>query len=410
MIDGESISTREDVLADRSSVPVGPQRRTSRGDDRSPHWWGRPHRNDHLNRAGHFLPGLALAIGVAAAATPIAEWLGVDLLGYAQSPISPILLTVLLGLVITNTIDVPHLFDPGIRLCIERLLRIGVALLGVRLSLLAVGITGLIAIPLVVVCIAVALLLVGGLTRLLGLPRRLGSLIAVGTSICGITAIVATAPVIDADDEETSYAVATIALFGMAALFCYPFLAHLIFAEPLHAGLFLGTSIHDTSQVAGAGLTYQQLFDAPEALDAAVVTKLVRNLSMLGVIPLMGMLYHRGRRAEAVSSAGEPRKIRIVPLFVLGFLAMTLVRTIGDLGNRPFGLLERAVWLRGIGVVEQLAELGLLLAMAGVGLRTDLGRLRILGLRPLAVGLAAAASVGIVSMVLVRLLAALAII
>ncbi len=133
------------------------------------------------------------------------------------------------------------------------------------------------------------------INRALGLPRRLGSLIAVGTSICGVSAIVATGPAIDAEEDEVSYAVACVTLFGLVALFTYPFLAHAIFGgDARKVGLFLGTAIHDTAQVAGAGLMYREQYRAPEALDTATVVKLTRNLCMAGVIPLMAALYHRG--------------------------------------------------------------------------------------------------------------------
>jgi phosphoglycerate dehydrogenase-like enzyme/uncharacterized membrane protein YadS len=288
------------------------------------------------------------------------------------------------------------------------------------------GATGLVALPVAVVCIGVALVVVGGLTRALGLPPKLGTLTAVGTSICGVTAIVAAAPVIEAADDETSYAVATIALFGTLALFTYPFLAHLLFADPRQAGLFLGTAIHDTSQVAGAGLTYQQQFRAPAALDAAVVTKLVRNLCMVGVIPLVRALHRRraptrapdGAPNESGRAAAEraaPKAIAarvndLVPLFILGFVAAAALRTVGDLGGRPFGVVDPAGWRSGLALAQRLAEVALLLAMAAVGLGTGLQKLRELGLRPLAVGFAAAACVGTVSAVLIRVLDALAVV
>ena len=137
-----------------------------------------------------------------------------------------------------------------------------------------------------------ALVSVGVLSKFLGLPRRLGGLIAVGTSICGVSAIVATAPAIKAEEDEVSYAVACVTLFGLVALFAYPSSPTRMFpAEPHLAGLFLGTAIHDTAQVAGAGLVYQEKFEAPDALEAATVAKLVRNLSMVAVIPLVVALY-----------------------------------------------------------------------------------------------------------------------
>src|SRR5262249_46252503 len=157
-------------------------------------------------------------------------------------------------------------------------------------SLAAVGQLGLAGLPVIAGCIAVALVTVSWVNRALRLPRRLGSLIAVGTSICGVSAIAATAPVIDAEEDEVSYAVACVTLFGLVALFTYPFVAHGLFADPRLAGLFLGVSIHDTAQVAGAGLMYSKQYDVPAALDAATVTKLTRNLCMIAVIPLVGAL------------------------------------------------------------------------------------------------------------------------
>lgn len=349
-----------------------------------------------------YLPGLSLASGLAILATFLAEWLGVDLLGYTTSPISAVLVAVFLGLVIGNAGGVSGRFEPGLELCVKRLLRIGIALLGIRLSLLAAASIGLVALPIIIACIAAAVLLVTALARLMRLPPRLGLLIAAGTSICGITAIVAVAPVIQADENETSYAVATIALFGMLALFSYPFLAHLLFTEATHVGMFLGTAIHDTSQVVGAALAYEEQYRAPETLNAAVVTKLVRNLSMVAVIPLIGLL----RPRESEPGGDAPATGGVVPLFILGFLAMVLVRTVGDMGGTAFGFLPRDTWEQSIGWVQTLAEASLLLAMAAVGLRTRLRTLYILGMKPLTAGLAAALAVGVVSATFIHLLAA----
>lgn len=385
--------------------------------------------------AAALLPGLLLAGILAAAAWGLAAWLGRGVLGYETSPVSPILVAVFLGLLLRNTLGVPDRAGPGLQLVVRRVLRVGVALLGIRLSLGAVATLGVAALPLVAACIAAALLLVTALARLLSVPPRLGLLIATGTSICGITAIVATAPAIGADDDETAYAVATIALFGTLTLFAYPFLARLLFPTPVEAGLFLGTSIHDTSQVVGAALAFSEQYGAPATLDTAVVTKLLRNLTMVAVIPLVGLLHARRVRADAgarkaaqkegAQGEGAPgdaapasdrpatptagTRVRdLVPLFILGFLAMALIRTVGDLGDVPFGVLPADLWAVAVSGLQRVAEVALLLAMAAVGLGTSLRRLRALGLTPLAVGLAAALAVGVVSILSIRGLAALA--
>lgn len=361
-------------------------------------WGERVHRL--FGMAGTVLPGVALAGALAFLGERAAQWIGTSILGFEKSPVSGILVAILLGLAIRHGIGLPGVYDAGLRLCVKRVLRVGVALLGIRLSLGAAGAIGLVAVPIVVGCIAAALVAVTWINRALGLPRRLGTLIAVGTAICGNTAIIATAPVIGAKDDETSYAVGCVTLFGLLALLVHPHVAHALFAgDATLVGLFLGTAIHDTAQVAGAGLLYAQQYGDAAALDVATVTKLVRNLFMLGVIPLAAWLHHRGR---AQPWRTHTPLSQIVPLFVFGFVAMTALRTVGDLGERPFGLLDAAVWDAWIATLASGAHACLALAMAAVGLGTSFTKLRVLGVRPLAVGMAAALLVGFVGFVLIR--------
>jgi uncharacterized integral membrane protein (TIGR00698 family) len=239
--------------------------------------------------------------------------------------------------------------------------------------------------------------------RRVGLTEKLGTLIAVGTSICGATAIVATAPTIGARDDETAYAVACITLFGVAAMLVYPFAAHWIFAaDPFKSGLFMGTAVHETSQVAGSGLVYQEYFGDARALDVATVTKLVRNLGMLLVIPLMSIYYHR-RSSEG---AAPPPWYTMVPLFVVGFALMSLLRTVGDTAGadeKVLGLLSHGQWKALVGDTKTAAEYCLAVAMAAVGLGTSVAGLKSIGLKPLGVGLFSAIVVGAVSATLITL-------
>jgi len=363
-----------------------------------------------LHWIGEMAPGLALAGVLAWLGTVVADGLGKSLMGFEKSPISAIMVTILLGLVVRNVAGLPAMYESGLRLALKRILRLGIALLGLRLSLIALGEIGASALPIVAGCVVSALLLVTWLGRAVGLPPRLGTLIAVGTSICGASAIVATGPAIDAEDDEISYAVACITLFGTIAMFAYPSLAHWLFAaDPTQAGLFLGTAIHETAQVAGAGMMYQQQFDAPTALDVAATTKLVRNVSMGVVIPVMAILYHR--RNGAGTSDGRPRWYQYIPGFVVAFVALAAVRSVGDVGDvgtRAFGLIDRSAWQRLLADAGTISVVCLTVAMAAVGLGTDAARLRVLGWKPLLVGLSAALLVGGVSLLLVKLVALLA--
>ncbi len=354
---------------------------------------------------GAMAPGVVLAVALAFAGSAMAGWLGTWVLGFERSPLSPILMTVLLGLIVRNVAGLPAAYEKGLRLCVKRILRIGVALLGLRLSIVAVGQIGLSALPVVVGCVSAALIVVTWLSRLVGLSPRLGCLIAVGTSICGVSAIVATGPAIDAEEDEVSYAVAVITLFGMMALFTYPFLAHWLFrGDPQAVGFFLGTAIHDTSQVAGAALMYQLYYDAPEALNVAATTKLVRNVCMGAVIPLMAILHHRRSSAGPTSGTKQIHWLKWsqwVPLFVIGFAAMAAVRSIGDLGPRAFGMLDRGLWDELLAGAKTASVLCLNIAMAAVGLGTSFTQLKKLGWKPLCMGLTAALLVGCVSWMLV---------
>src|SRR5512135_2949646 len=239
------------------------------------------------------VPGLLLALLLAVLGSAIADRLSAAL-GLGAGAVSGIMVAILLGLALGNLVTLPAAFKDGISFAVKRVLRIGIVLLGLRLSIAEVGSIGLKALPIVLVTIPAAILVVGYLGRRIQLPDRLASLIAVGTSICGNTAIVAVSPTIGAKEEETSYAVACITVFGLFAMLAYPFVAHWLFGgDAFKAGLFLGSSVHDTSQVAGAGMVYSDFYHDPQALDVATVTKLLRNLSMLVVIPLMAILHHR---------------------------------------------------------------------------------------------------------------------
>lgn len=372
----ESLASMEGIPGMRGSLPAGKARSYHVFD------W-----------AAMVIPGLALAYAISLLGGWLSVLIGRELFGFEQSPFSPILMTVLVGLLIRNLIGLPAGFEGGLKLCVKQLLRIGVALLGVQLSLAAVGAIGIRAIPVIVVCISVALVSVHWLSRILGVSSRLGCLIGVGTSICGISAVMAVAPAIGAKDDEIGYSVGIITLFGMMALLGYPFLAHFFFAGDARlAGYFLGTAIHDTSQVAGAGLMYEMRYASPEGLEVATTTKLIRNLFMGLVLPLMAVAYHGRGGGVAVRMKWN----RVLPFFILGFMAFVCMRTVGDIlvGSESFKSLNPASWAKLLESAKQVSVLCLSLAMAAVGLGTPLGQFRKLGLRPLMMGLLVALLVG----------------
>jgi uncharacterized integral membrane protein (TIGR00698 family) len=355
-----------------------------------------------IRNAHQLLPGVIVAALLALCATWLSQAIGVGILGFASSPLSSVTVAVLLGLLVGNVFRLPARLKPGLTFAVKKLLRLGIILLGIRLSLLDVAQLGASGLPVVLLCIASALLITAQVGRWLDLSPRLATLIAVGTSICGVSAIVATAGAIDADEEEVAYAVATITLFGLLATFLYPYLAHALFGgDPVRAGLFMGTAIHDTSQVTGAAMIYAETFALPQGLDAATVTKLVRNLFMAAAIPCMALSYRRRESEQAAADAPRFSLTQWLPLFIIGFLALAALRTVGDgglaAGGRALGLLDAAGWrLLHSGAGRWAASL-LTVALAAVGLSTRLEVFKGLGLKPLLAGFGAALTVGIIS-------------
>jgi uncharacterized integral membrane protein (TIGR00698 family) len=351
-------------------------------------------------------PGLALAMAVALGANALAQWLGAILLrlqglapGAAPSPVSGIMVAIVLGLLLRNVVGLPEVFQPGVSVAMKQVLRLGIVLLGIRLSVYDALRIGFWGIPVVALTIATGIGVTTWLNRRLRQPERLGTLIAASTSICGVTAAVSTAPAIGAEDREVTYAVATVTVFGLLAMLLYPYFAHWAFAgDPVKAGLFLGTSIHETSQVAGAALIYAQVFGQPQAVDVATVTKLLRNVFLVVVVPLLSLMYlSRQARGEG---ARRPGLLQLFPTFVLGFLAMAVVRSLGDAGvlagGKAFGLWDAAAWRQVYGGLNKLGtDVLLASAMAGVGLNTSLAVFRDLGAGPMVLGLASALTVGI---------------
>jgi uncharacterized integral membrane protein (TIGR00698 family) len=364
-----------------------------------------------IQKAPKLLPGVLLAVALVAICVWLTNLLNA-VLGF-NGLISYILVVILAGLIVRNIFTVPSLFNPGISFCLKKLLRLGIILMGIRLSILAVFQIGVWGVPIVAVVVLSGLLITTYFTRLLQLPERLGTLIAVGTSICGVTAIVAAAPGINAKDEEVSYAVANITLFGVLALITYPFLAHFIFNhDATLVGLFEGTAIHETAQVAAAGLIHDQTFGAslpPTAADVAIVTKLVRNVLMAIVIPVMTFIYtSRTGEMKNVSTPWYSRFVKLFPLFILGFLFMAGIRSIGDAGIQgggiAMGLWNEDQWMGITKGIKEWSGYILATAMGGVGLGTSLRRMRGLGIRPFYIGLFAAILVGVVAAIMVFLL------
>jgi uncharacterized integral membrane protein (TIGR00698 family) len=336
------------------------------------------------------LPGIVLAFILYSLSQGFNNIIGIELLGYDKSPISTAMIAILLGMLFGNIFKMRDNFVKGLDFTQSYILKLGIICLGIQLKPFEFLEFGAVAIPLIIICIVTVLIVIKLLIKKLKIPTRMAYLISIGSTVCGTTAIMATAPVIGAKKNEVSYAIANITLFGILSMLIYPYFANYYFdAEPMFVGLFLGTSIHETSQVAAAGLIYDQQFNSQETLNIATVTKLIRNTFLVIMIPLFAFLYNRNNVVKKNYSI-----LAIFPYFVIGFVAMIILRNIGD---QFFLNSYNNLWLETVDIIKSSSKVFLTMAMAAIGLSTNLRDLKSMGYKPFLVGFIGMATVGLVS-------------
>ena len=344
------------------------------------------------------LNGLIICLLTALLAIFLSELIGIRLLGFEKSPLSPIIFAIIIGLLVNNITTQTFKFESGYKFCIKYLLKLGIILLGIRLSLLDLLQYGSKSLIVVIPCILSSIAIITLLKDKFNVSNNLSLLIAVGTSICGATAIVALAPSINAKKTETTYAIANITVFGLLAMFFYPFIANIMFIKnSLPIGLFIGSSIHETAQVAGSAMIYAEQYSNQDVIEIATVTKLVRNTLMVFVIPYLA---HR-----SLSENNSKTNISsIFPYFIIGFIVLGLFRTLGDYYFSNYNISVMENWDYTISIIKKFAELLLIIAMAAVGYNTNFKYFKELGVKPFYLGFIAATIVGCVSMLMIRLL------
>ena len=336
------------------------------------------------------LPGLAFAAALALAAKGISLTLG--------GAVSAILCAVLLGMLWRNLAAIGAWAEPGLEFAGQTLLRIGIALIGLRLTWVVLADTGMTALPLVIACVSVALIVTVGIGHLLGVSAGVRRLLAAGTAICGCTAIIAVAPLVRAHKADVGIAIACVVVFGSIAMVAYPWLAGAVFGtDALHAGMFFGAAIHDTSQVVGASLIYAAQFDSPDAVAVAGFTKFLRTSGLLVLIPVAAMWMATGESEPAAHQSKDLRR-RALPGFVIVFILLAGVRALGD--HLAAGADWAGLWQQALVLAQRVSELLLLCGLAAVGLGITFAHLREAGWRPVLLSFVAALATGATALAL----------
>ena len=355
----------------------------------------------------HPIWGVLLALGLTLAAIWLSEQpFPPFTMSGNRHPIEPVMLAIVLGMALSNCWTLPRALQPGLKFSVKKLLPLGIVLLGARLNfreLVKVGAEGLI---LSVLETVVALVLLYILTRALKLPRKLGVLLGVGTAICGGTAIVATAPVIEAEEKDVAFSVATVTLLGLIAMFALPFIGHLLQLSSKAFGIWAGLAIHQTPQVVAAGFAYSN-----EAGQTATIVKLARVCLLAPVVFLIGLVYARKKlKATGATERKNINYAHLFPTFVLGFLAVALLNTAGLLPNLTMHIVPGGALHPGdhqlnlAGTLEQISKFLIVVSMAGVGLETRFSAMRQTGFKPFLASLIAALIIACLVLGLIKML------
>lgn len=304
-----------------------------------------------------WLPGLWLVTLVTAGAYGMRN---VSVLG----AMSPMIIGILLGVILCNLMSLPEEVEPGLQLAGKGLLRGAVALLGLQVTFGQLAALGPWSLASAVLVVASTFLVTLGLGKLLRVPMPLASLIGAGTAVCGASAIAGVNGALRAEDEDVTYAVVAITLFGTLAMFTYPILGQALDLAPASYGTWIGLSVHEVAQVVGAGFQ-----GGPEAGQVAVVVKLSRVILLVLLISMIAVWMARQTRSVGVGQkAARPP---LVPWFVVAFLILSGLHSLGLVPEGPRVLLV------------EITPLLLTAALSALGLGTHFGRLKRLGLRPM---------------------------
>lgn len=291
-------------------------------------------------------------------------------------PVFAILAGMILTMLMKNKAEV----QAGITFTSKKILQYAVILLGFGLNLSVVAKTGTQSLPIILSTITTSLLISYGLSKVMHIPTKISTLVGVGSSICGGSAIAATAPVIDADDEEVAQAISVIFLFNVLAAILFPYMGTLLgFQGSEGFGVFAGTAVNDTSSVTATASTWDSMFQLGSAtLDKAVTVKLTRTLAIIPITLFLAFYRLRSEKKEGQQDGKKMEWKKIFPVFILYFILASLITTIATNGLH----ISADVFLP----MKELSKFFIIMAMAAIGLNTDLVKLIKSGGKPILMG------------------------
>lgn len=308
-----------------------------------------------MEKLKRMAPGIALTFFLAIPAHFLGQKFKI-----AGGPVFGILIGMLLAF-----IKRPDCFSKGIQFTSKKILQYAIIFIGFNMNLFSIFKTGSQTVILMMFTLSITFMTAYFFSKLLKVERKTAVLIGVGTSICGGSAIAATAPVIDANDEEIAFSISTIFLFNVLAAFIFPALGHILNMSDFSFGLWAGTAVNDTSSVVAAGYSFSEA-----AGDQAVIVKLTRTLAIIPITLILS-LYEGKRRGKAEGFSIK----KIFPWFILGFVLAAIMNTFININPGIYNTLYGA------------GKFMIIMAMTAIGLNTNIAKLIKTAGKPLMLGL-----------------------
>jgi len=313
--------------------------------------------------------------------------------GKAFPIIGGAVIAIIAGMIITLFIKDKTSLENGIKFASKKVLQWAVILLGFGMNLMVILETGKQSLPIIISTITISLVIAYILHRIMHIPNKISTLVGVGSSICGGSAVAATAPVIDADDDEVAQAISVIFFFNVLAALIFPTLGSFLgFSHDTGTafGIFSGTAVNDTSSVTAAASTWDSMWNLGSAtLDTAVTVKLTRTLA---IIPITLVLAFMRTRKESTQSNGNKVRLKsIFPMFILYFILASVITTIAVSAGADIAIFNP---------VKELSKFFIVLAMAAIGLNTNIIKLIKTGGKPIILGFCCWVGITVVSIVM----------
>ncbi|WP_329739253.1 YeiH family protein [Enorma massiliensis] len=347
---------------------------------------------DLVKDARHIWKGLLFCLVIA-----VPAWLLGKQFEVIGGPVFAILIGMVLALVVPGSSAAP--LEAGVKFTSKKILQYAVILLGFGLNLAQIAQVGATSLPIIVSTIATSLIISFVLCRALRIPSKISTLVGVGSSICGGSAIAATAPVIDADDEEIAQAISVIFLFNVIAALVFPTLGGMLGLSNEGFGLFAGTAVNDTSSVTAAAAAWDGMHPGANTLDSATIVKLTRTLAIIPITLVLAFWQVRKAkraaaegRTEDAQAAGSFDLKKIFPFFILFFVLASIITTVFAL---PAAVTAP---------IKELSKFFIVMAMAAIGFNTNIVKLVRTGGKPIFMGACCWAGIAAVSLGMQHLL------